>query len=376
MADITSEQWKAMLHAAAENEKPFFQKLYEDAMHREREAEAAAKATSIATQVALVEVPKSSDDQFQEKRAAIVVALGQLRTLEDLESHVTSLEQRNQELQAEIVSLKQSQLSAPSPPNPRPTAVPVSHPNTILMQRASGTVMSAGTGASSSSGSAGSSALVPFPNAGTSAQNAAVLTGVQYNGPVVDKRESTLPSKYVGKGDITSWISSMLSYFEVLRTPQEDRSMIMGTNTEPAVRSFIELQAVTAGYERIDLTEWLKVTLVRTLEDLLIEQHQDKHAVLKARLKLEALKDQKWRTSMQALEQHLTSLFTTPNLGWTDVSCMDVIMGVAPKGYVSQLGLKDHTTSVLSTRSLAWAGKRLIVYGPRGQDTQFVGHRS
>ncbi|GBG59283.1 hypothetical protein CBR_g32296 [Chara braunii] len=136
----------------------------------------------------------------------------------------------------------------------------------------------------------------------------------------------------------------MRSYFEVLRTPQEDRSMIMGTNTEPVVQSFIELQAVTAGYERIDLTEWLKVTLVRTLEDLLITQYQDKHAALKARLKLEALKGQTWRVSMQALEQHLTGLFTIPNLGLTGVSCMDVVMGVAPKEYVSQLGIKDHTT--------------------------------
>ncbi|GBG59842.1 hypothetical protein CBR_g66645 [Chara braunii] len=136
----------------------------------------------------------------------------------------------------------------------------------------------------------------------------------------------------------------MRSYFEVLQTPQEDRSMFMGTNTEPAVRSFIELQAVTAGYESIDLTEWLKVTPVRTIEDLLIAQYQDKYAALKARLKLEALKGQKWRTSMQALEQHLIGLFTTPNLGWTDVSCMDVVMGMAPEGYVSQLGLKDHTT--------------------------------
>ncbi|GBG41130.1 hypothetical protein CBR_g73994 [Chara braunii] len=120
--------------------------------------------------------------------------------------------------------------------------------------------------------------------------------------------------------------------------------MIMGTNTEAAVRSFIELQVVTAGYERIDLTEWLKVTPVRTLEDLLITQYQDKHVALKARLKLEALKGQTWRTSMQALEQHLTGLFTTPNLGMTDVSCMDVVMGVAPKEYLSLLGLKDHTT--------------------------------
>ncbi|GBG73418.1 hypothetical protein CBR_g16134 [Chara braunii] len=136
----------------------------------------------------------------------------------------------------------------------------------------------------------------------------------------------------------------MRSYFEVLRTLQEDRSMIMGTNIEPGVRSFIELQAVTAGYERIDLIEWLKVTPVRTLEDLLIAQYQDKHVALKARLKLEALKGQTWRTSMQVLEQYLTGLFTTPNVGWTDVSCMDVVMGVAPKEYASRLGLKDHTT--------------------------------
>ncbi|GBG89536.1 hypothetical protein CBR_g49326 [Chara braunii] len=201
-----------------------------------------------------------------------------------------------------------------------------------------------GIGASSSSGSAGSSALVIVPNAGTSTQNATVLTGVQYIGPVVDKRAATLPSKYDGKRDITSWISSMRSYFEVLQTPQEDRSMIMGTNTEPVVRSFIELQSVTTGYERIDLIEWLKVTPVRTLEDLLITQYQDKHAALKARLNLEALKGQTRRTSMQALEQHLTGLLTTPNLGLTDVSCMDVVMGVTPKEYVSQLGLKDHTT--------------------------------
>ncbi|GBG89206.1 hypothetical protein CBR_g48914 [Chara braunii] len=120
--------------------------------------------------------------------------------------------------------------------------------------------------------------------------------------------------------------------------------MIIWTNIEPAVRNYIELQAVVAGYERIDLTEWLKVTPVRTLEDLLIARYQDKHAALKARLKLEALKGQTWRSSMQALEQHLTGLFTTPDLGMTDVSCMDVVMGVAPKEYLSLLALKDHTT--------------------------------
>ncbi|GBG66157.1 hypothetical protein CBR_g57039 [Chara braunii] len=120
--------------------------------------------------------------------------------------------------------------------------------------------------------------------------------------------------------------------------------MIMGTNTELAVRNHIEVQAVAAGYERIDLTEWLKVTPVRTLEDLLLARYQDKHAALKARLKLEALKGQTWRSSMQTLEQHLTGLFTTPDVGITDVSCMDVVMGVAPKEYLSLLALKDHTT--------------------------------
>ncbi|GBG69622.1 hypothetical protein CBR_g4452 [Chara braunii] len=258
---VCSMAKRAMLDAAEENEKPFFQKLYDDAVQREREAEAAARATSIAAQVALLQVPEANADRFQERLAAAVAALVQLRNLEDLESRVTALEQRNQELQAEIINLKQSQLSAPRPLNPRSVAVPVSQSNTVLMARASGIVASAGAGASSLSDSAGSSALVIVPNAGTSAQNATVLTGVQYNGPVVDKRAATLPSKYDGKADITSWISSMRSYFEVMRTPQEDRSMIMGTNTEPAVRNHIELQAVAAGYERIDLTEWLKPTL-------------------------------------------------------------------------------------------------------------------
>ncbi|GBG61921.1 hypothetical protein CBR_g26085 [Chara braunii] len=225
---------------------------------REREAAAATRAANIADQVALLRIPEANADRFQEGLAVVVAALVRLRTLEDLESRVTALEQRNEELQVEIISLKQSQLSAPRPPNPRPAAVPVSQSNTVLMARASGTVTSAGSSASSSSGSADSSALVIVPNAGTSAQNAIVPTSVQYSGPMVDKRAATLSSKYDGKTDVTSWISSMRSYFEVMRTPQEDRSMIMGTNTEPAVRNHIELQAVAAGYERIDLTEWLK----------------------------------------------------------------------------------------------------------------------
>ncbi|GBG90195.1 hypothetical protein CBR_g50376 [Chara braunii] len=344
MAVITSAQWQAMLDAADESQKPFFQKLYDDAVQKEREAAAAARAADIADQVALLRIPEANADRFQEELAAAVAALVRLRTSENLESRMTALEQRNEELQAKVISLEQSQLSASRPPNPRSAIIPTSQANTALVPRASGTVASAGTGASSSSGSTGSSALVMVPNAGTSAQNAAVPTGVQYSGPMVDKRAATLPSKYDGKADITSWISSMRSYFEVMRTPQEDRSMIMGTNTEPALRNHIELQAVAAGYECIDLTDWLKVTPARALEDLLLDRYRDKHAALKARLKLEALKGQTWRSSMQALEQHLTGLFNNPDLGMTDVSCMDVVMGVAPKEYLSLLALKDHAT--------------------------------
>ncbi|GBG82151.1 hypothetical protein CBR_g34432 [Chara braunii] len=342
MANISSAQWQAMLDAADENEKPFFQKLYDDAVQREREVKAAARATSIAEQVALLAVPESSDDRFREKIAVAVAALVQ-RTLEDLESRVTALEQRNQELQAEIVSLKQSQLYAPRPPNPRPVAVPVSQPNSPhdkskrncdehrnrchLLKRQRRQFR---TGHS------------------PKCMNISPKCRSSYWRTVQRSRSGQAGghsiAKYDGKGDITSWISSMRSYFEVLRTPQEDRSMIMGTNIEPVVRNLIELQAVSAGYERIDLTEWLKVTPVRTLEDLLITWFQDKHVALKARLTLEALKGQTWRTSMQALEQHLTGFFTTPNLGMTDVSSMDVVVGVAPKEYLSLLGLKDHTT--------------------------------
>ncbi|GBG72409.1 hypothetical protein CBR_g11988 [Chara braunii] len=330
-----------MLDPTDESQKPFFQKLNDDAVQREREAAAAARAADIADQVALLRIPEANADRFRKGLAAAVAALVRLRTLEDFESRMIALEQRNKELQAKVIILEQSQLSASRPPNPRSVVIRVSQPNTTLVPRASGTAVSAGTGASSSSGSTGSSALIVVPNAGTSAQNATVLTAVQYNGPMVDKRAATLPSKYDGKADITSWISSMRSCFEVMRTPQEDRSMIMGTNTEPAVRNHIELQAFAAGYARIDLTDWLKVTPVRTLEDLLLDGYQDKHVALKARLKLEALKGQTWRSSMQALE-HLTGLFTTPDLGMTDVSCMDVVMGVAPTEYLSLLALKDH----------------------------------
>ncbi|GBG84562.1 hypothetical protein CBR_g38844 [Chara braunii] len=67
---------------------------------REREAAAAARAADIADQVALLRIPEANADRFQEELAAAVAALVRLRTLENLESRMTTLQQRNEELQA------------------------------------------------------------------------------------------------------------------------------------------------------------------------------------------------------------------------------------------------------------------------------------
>ncbi|GBG77973.1 hypothetical protein CBR_g25904 [Chara braunii] len=102
IAVITSDQWQVMLDAADESQKPFFQKLYDDAVQREREAAAAARAADIADQVALLRIPEANADRFREELAADVAALVRLRNLKDLESRVTALEQWNQELQAKV----------------------------------------------------------------------------------------------------------------------------------------------------------------------------------------------------------------------------------------------------------------------------------
>ncbi|GBG60129.1 hypothetical protein CBR_g3373 [Chara braunii] len=268
MAVITSDQWQAMLDAADESQKPLFQKLYDDAVQREREVEAAARAESIVAQETLLQVPEANADQFQERLAAAVAALVRLRNLEDLESRMTALEQRNQELEAKVVSLEQAQLSAPRPPNPRSAVVPVSQSNTAHIVRSSGTTASAGSGASSSSGSAGNSALVTVPNAGTSAQNATVLTGDQYSGPMVDKRAATLPSKYDRKADITSWIRLLSSSGKQARGVEESSALstarevgqsVAGPSEEPGSDQQLALEAQTNAESKADAVQVLYI---------------------------------------------------------------------------------------------------------------------
>ncbi|GBG61677.1 hypothetical protein CBR_g23193 [Chara braunii] len=80
--------------------------------------------------------------------------------------------------------------------------------------------------------------------------------GPSYAGPYVDRKAVQVSSKYDGKEDIESWISSMRAYFEILGTRPETQAVVMGINVEPVVRGFLEVQAMRAGCEvfsKIDL---------------------------------------------------------------------------------------------------------------------------
>ncbi|GBG59645.1 hypothetical protein CBR_g49909 [Chara braunii] len=137
------------------------------------------------------------------------------------------------------------------------------------------------------SGSAGHSGTVAAPNSDPA------IAGSSCSFPYVDRKATQISSKYDGKDDIESWISSMRSYFDVQGTPPVTQSSVLGTNVEPAVRGFLEVQAVQSGY----------------------------------RLKLDKLKHNKWTDNMHNLQQYVSKLFATPDLEMTAQSCLDVIKG-------------------------------------------------
>ncbi|GBG80922.1 hypothetical protein CBR_g31478 [Chara braunii] len=188
--------------------------------------------------------------------------------------------------------------------------------------------------AAAASGSAGHSGTVAVPSSDPTA------AGPSCSFPYMDRKAAQIPSKYDGKDNIESWISSMRSYFDVLGTLPVTQSSVLGTNVEPPVRGFLEIQAVQAGYKRIDLNKWLKATPVATLEELLIKQYVDPHATAKARLKLDKLKHSKWTGTMHSLQQYVSKLFATPDLEMTAQSCLDVIKGTVPSTITHRLGLE------------------------------------
>ncbi|GBG72921.1 hypothetical protein CBR_g12642 [Chara braunii] len=154
----------------------------------------------------------------------------------------------------------------------------------------------------------------------------------------VDRKAVQITSKYDGKEDIESWISSMRACFEVLGTQPETQSVIMGMNVEPVVRGFLEVQATRVGIPKIELTRWLKTPLVASHEELLISQYLDPHAAARARIQLDKMKRNKWTGSMKSLQTYLSKMLATPGLEPTAQSCLDVVKGAVPPNFTNRLG--------------------------------------
>ncbi|GBG80803.1 hypothetical protein CBR_g31359 [Chara braunii] len=124
--------------------------------------------------------------------------------------------------------------------------------------------------------------------------------------------------------------------------------LILGTNVEAVARGFLEVQAMQSRYPRIDLTEWLKVTLAAALENILFAQYKDPHAATIVRIQLDELKCKNWYDTMLKLQLHVDKLFklqlhvdklfATPGLELTAQSCLDVVKGTVPTHFTNRLG--------------------------------------
>ncbi|GBG85781.1 hypothetical protein CBR_g40590 [Chara braunii] len=115
------------------------------------------------------------------------------------------------------------------------------------------------------------------------------MAGSSYSSPYMDRKAVMIPSRYDGKEDVESWISSMKASFEVQGTQRVNQSLILGANVEAVVRGFLEVQAMQVGYPKIDLTEWLKVTPATALEEILVAQYKDPHVAARVRIQLDDL---------------------------------------------------------------------------------------
>ncbi|GBG64332.1 hypothetical protein CBR_g41533 [Chara braunii] len=216
----------------------------------------------------------------------------------------------------------------------------------------------AAAAAAAANGSAGNSRIVAVPSPDPA------MAGPSGSFAYIDRKATRIPSKYDGKDDIESWISSMRSYFDVLGTPPSTQSSILGTNVEPVVRGFLETQAVQSGYKRIDMNKWLKATPTTTLEDLLIKQYVDPHAAAKARLKLDKLKHNKWTGTMHSLQQYVNKLFATPDLEMTAQSCLDVIKARLARRSVPRGGVSRHSFNSSSSSRTTAVGKASLTSTP------------
>ncbi|GBG80928.1 hypothetical protein CBR_g31484 [Chara braunii] len=361
----SSADWKLQMDAAPEAEKPQYQFFYEKALKREEEEKERERRDKVQVhEVVLCTVSALTDEEVEEKTVPLLTALAGVQVAEDhtdqlaqvfkqlkelredmakmVQQHRDQLQQFASSQQAQIVSpLTYPASNAACQSSFAPLTMSTSSPSTSssflsVVNSQSGSAASpdpvaAAAVVAAASGSAGNSGTVPSPDP--------TMAGPSGNFAYIDRKAAQIPSKYDGKDDIESWISSMRSYFDVLGTPPSTESSILGTNVEPVLRGFLETQAVQSGYKRIDLNKWLKATPNTALEDLLIRQYADPHAAAKARLKLDKLKHSKWTGTMHSLQQYVSKLFATPDLEMTAQSCLDVIKGTVPSTLKDRLGL-------------------------------------
>ncbi|GBG62254.1 hypothetical protein CBR_g29861 [Chara braunii] len=364
----SAADWKLQMDTAPEAEKPQYQFFYEKALKREEEEKERERKDKVqAHEAVLSTVSALTDEEVEEKTVPLLRDLAGVRVAEDHTGQLAQVFKQLKELREDMAKMAQQhrdQLQQFASSQQAQIVSSLTYPASNAACQSSFAPLTTSTSSPSTSSSSLSvvnsqsgSAAGPDPAAAAAAAAAAASGGAGTFGTVaapgpdpamagpggsfayIDRKAAQIPSKYDGKDDVESWISSMRSYFDVLGTPPSTQSSILGTNVEPVVRGFLETQAVQSGYKRIDLNKWLKVTPTAAFEDLLIKQYADPHAAAKARLKLDKLKHIKWTGTMHILQQYVSKLFATPDLEMTAQSCLDVIKGTVPSTLKDRLGL-------------------------------------
>ncbi|GBG41171.1 hypothetical protein CBR_g74029, partial [Chara braunii] len=357
--------WKLQMDSAPEVEKAKYQFFYEKALKREEEEKEKERGDKVKAHEAVFStVPALTDDKVEEKSVSLLRALVEVQAVEDHTGQLAKVFDDLKKLREDMALMAQQhrdQLQQFASLQPTKSVLPPAYPASSAASQsalAPPTISSSSSSSSSLSVANSLSGSAGGPDPAIAAAVAAVASGsARHSGtvaapnsdlaiagpscrfPYVDNKATHIMSKYDGKDDIESWISSMRSYFDVLGTPPVTQLSVLGTNVEPVVRGFLEVQAVQSGYKRIELNKWLKATPIAALEELLIKQYVDPHAAAKARLKLDNLKHSKWTNIMHSLQQYVSKLFATPDPKITAQSCLDVIKGTVPSTVTHRLGI-------------------------------------
>ncbi|GBG77362.1 hypothetical protein CBR_g23694 [Chara braunii] len=241
--DLTSTQWRTLLDAVGDAEKPHLQALLDGAIKREQKSEKERKEALPRRQVALLEtVPSLTEEQCGEQLQSILTAFVQIRNLEDhttqiaevfaklqtLQDDLTETTFKYHELTKEVADLRQAQVAnpLPLPPGTEAAIETTSAPLTVSASTSSSSVMATSSGPAAG---ADSTVAVTSNEAGTSATAAAprpepVAAGPSHAGPYVDRKAVQIPWGHRVLEDIESWIGSMRAYFEILGTQAETQA--------------------------------------------------------------------------------------------------------------------------------------------------------